>query len=334
MATRQIKVYTLTNKLGKKLTINGITNSQIVLDPEETVEVRPTEFVRGWSDKLNTYGRYVGISTTFKDLVNPTFAISPDPTTVNFTNGSDRSFKVKITSKDYLGDSVKFKMGTDVEDCQFYIKDPVMGWQDSTNGVLVFLDKKTKTLDAKVVIGTEKTDEAVKATISTSLLTNTNSELGSQEFEVTSTPVINDIITTFAKTTLDSGKFTVGEATEFTYTIEAGNQEGVTADLKFTFSDPSVVSKLEYSSGDDSWTDVESNTVSGLTVSDSDLKFRITFASAKQTYVDAELTRSEDGVLIVATRSLVVPIEPESSEPEEPVEDIEDSEESSEEIQQ
>lgn len=314
MAGKQIKQYTFTNKFDKTLLIKGITANDITLVPGTEVSVSVTDLIPGWSEVLKSWGRYIAIGTSFKDLVNPFFGVSPDLSKEKFTLGSEVAFKVKVTSKDYIGTyaRLKFKMGTMTEGYSIKVLDPVkQQFIDVTTGDFLFkMANKTNTFQAQLTIGTMFDTEAVTDKLTVSMLKQDGTQYSSTDFNFTATPAENKVITSFMKNDANKQTFEVGTATVVTFNVDSGNQTDEMVQGKVSFTDKSAVSKIEFES-DGSYSDVADGVFggdSGFELADGDLKLRVTFANTNQTKMTVDLVRVSDGVQLAQTVDLITPV--------------------------
>lgn len=109
-------------------------------------------------------------------------------------------------------------------------------------------------------------------------------------------------------TDISEKDFTVGEATEFTFTTTANDDAGTMVIGSFEFSNPEAIEKLEYlESKDGQWYEFygDFGPATGFPMSDATSTFRVTFKEAGNYTVTASMKTVEDGTVLCTTTANV-----------------------------
>lgn len=107
-------------------------------------------------------------------------------------------------------------------------------------------------------------------------------------------------------TDISEKDFTVGEATEFTFTTTANDDADTMVIGSFEFSNPEAIEKLEYlESKDGQWYEFygDFGPATGFPMSDATSTFRVTFKEAGNYTVTASMKSVEDGTLLCSTNA-------------------------------
>lgn len=301
---QKIKVFTFTNNSGRALTLNGVTREGIDIPAEGTADVHVTQLLEGWPERLRAFGRFIGVSTKYIALSQPEFKFSPLIENLKFVTGNEVNFKVEFISNDYIGTIATFKPQFNGE---YKLQAYKCGkWVDATSGVLVDLKNKKQDLKLKCIIGNGSEESAVTGNL-TFTLNGEGYEPVETSTEITAVTPESLFFNSSASTTLDSTKFEVGEASEFDFSVVAGNAAGTKVKGLVKIDKPELVTSLQYQEKSE-WKDLAGNTfgsADGFAFADATTKFKLTLASEKTATITISIVDASTNKVLVSTGSVV-----------------------------
>lgn len=117
------------------------------------------------------------------------------------------------------------------------------------------------------------------------------------------------VIKTASTLTTDIGEqsFTVGQATEFSFTMTANDSKGIMVLGSFEFSDQGAIEKLEYKeSKDGKWYEFNGDfgPSTGFPMSDATSQFRVTFNKSGNYSVNASMKRADNGTVLCSSGTI------------------------------